>query len=59
MNKNQLEGNVRKVACAVQAQGGNAPASTEHQIKGRGPETEGRVRRVFGDEGNLDGSVRC
>ena len=59
MNRNQLKGNVRKVACAVQAQGGKAPASTEHQVKGRGRETEGRVRYIFGYEGNLDGSVRC
>jgi len=59
MNGNQLKGNVRKFACAVQTQGGKAPASTGHQIKDRGRETEGRGRYIFGDERNLDGSVRC
>ncbi len=59
MNKNQLMGNGRKGSSAVQAQIGKVLASTEHQVKGRGRETEGRARHVFGNEETLDGSVRC
>jgi uncharacterized protein YjbJ (UPF0337 family) len=49
MNKNQIEGSIKKVAGKIQQKVGEAVGSTDQQVKGAGKRLEGTFQKGIGD----------
>jgi uncharacterized protein YjbJ (UPF0337 family) len=59
MNKNQIEGDVKKVAGKIQQKVGEATGNTSQQVKGAAKRIEGRFQKNIGDiEQAVDDSVK-
>lgn len=59
MNKNQIEGDVKKVTGKVQQKIGEATGNTNQQVKGAAKRIEGRFQKNIGDiEQAVDDSVK-
>ncbi len=59
MNKNQIEGEVKKVTGKIQQKVGEATGNTSQQVKGAGKRIEGRFQKNIGDiEQAVDDSVK-
>jgi uncharacterized protein YjbJ (UPF0337 family) len=59
MNKNQIEGTIKKTAGKIQQKVGEATGSNSQQVKGAGKQMEGRFQKSVGDaEQKIDDATK-
>lgn len=49
MNKNQIEGSIKKTTGKIQQEVGEATGSSSQQVKGARKQVEGSIQKVMGD----------